>query len=347
MGTHLHPHQWREVFKRYKELRRDHRKRTCYEMLAEEYGIGWATVNTHIVQMSRMDISTPDAPEPRMEVLTSSDFEIVQIESPPKSNTVLVPAAERMLEMVASDIHFPYEDRAAYAVFLKVAEALQPQVLVLLGDVVDCYAVSAHDKDANRATPAAFRDELLYAKTKLGELREKLPNARVFYKQGNHETRITRYVTKNASALGNLKAVTLPELLNLEDLKIEWIANDARLRIGKLWHIHGNEVSGAGMSPARLKYQRMQCNVIFGHHHVRDKYRPRSYDGQQHGAYANPCLADLEPEYMHHTHAWSHGFTLIDHDVDGTFQVEETEIIKPFPRASTAKCNVRGVIYEV
>lgn len=321
----------REIKELFKILCDEHRKMDAARMVAEKYPVSAGTV----LRMCRV------------ESLTSSDFEIKPVPVMPSKATFITIERERILELVASDIHYPYEDRAAYELMLNVAEDLQPQVVVLLGDIMDCYAVSSHDKDANRATPAAFKEELQYTRRKLQEIRDRLPNTRIIYKEGNHETRLSRYITKNAATLSNLGCVTLPELLDLASLNIEWIGNDDRLRIGKLWHIHGNEVAGGGQSPARLKYLRMQCNFIFGHLHTRDKFRPRAYDGQQHGAYANPCLCDLEPEYAHHTHNWSHGFTIIDHDTDGTFQVEEIEVIKPTTRALEAKCNVRGRIYKV
>lgn len=283
---------------------------------------------------------------PQIEAIASEDFE-VRISQPTAKETLIPVEGKRLLELLASDIHYPFEDPAAYALFVEVAADVQPDILVLLGDIMDCYAVSAHDKDADRATPSAFKEELIYAKTKLAELRERLPNARIIYKEGNHETRLSRYIRKNASALSTLGCVTIPELLGLSELKIEWIGNDERLRIGRLWHIHGNEIGGSGLSPARAKYQKMQCNFIFGHLHQRDKFRPRAYDGQQHGAYANPCLCILKAEYLHHASNWSNGFTLIDHDVDRTFQVEEIEVIKPSDDAKTAKCNLRGKIYNV
>jgi predicted phosphodiesterase len=333
MPKHLPPIEKRKAVARFEMLAKDLSKGDASQKVANEFGVTTAAVNEWRKRYQ---------PEP----LTSSDFEY-RVEPPKYSPTERIEEGERILEVVASDIHYPYQDAAGYELFLEVVTDLQPNILVLLGDIMDAYAVSAHDKDANRATPAAFKEELVYARTKLGELRDRLPNTRIIYKEGNHETRLSRYITKNAAVLSNLSVLTLPELLSLNELKIEWIPNDGRLRIGKMWHIHGNEIAGGGMSPARLKYTRMQCNFIFGHHHQRDKFRPRAYDGSQHGAYANPCLCDLEPEYAHHTHNWSLGFTIIDHDTDGTFQVEEIEIVKPSTRARIAKCNVRGRIYEV
>lgn len=340
-----HPLERRKMTAMYRELLKDYNPVKASQIVAESFPYAPRTIRDIANRIQDDVLNTdPVVYSTKVEQLISEDFEVkIHVQQP--SASTIIPADKRLLEIVASDIHFPYEDNSAYQLFLQVLDDLQPDILVLLGDIIDCYSVSAHDKDANRATPAAFKEEVLYAKAKLEELRSILPNTRIIYKEGNHETRLSRYIAKNAAALSNLGCVTVPELLRLHEYGIEWVGNDDRLRIGKMWHIHGNEVSGAGMSPARLKYGRMQCSFIFGHHHQRDKYRPRAYDGSQHGAYANPCLCDLEPEYMHHTHAWSHGFTIIDHDSDSTFQVEETEIIKPSPKAKSAKCNVRGKIY--
>lgn len=343
------PKERREIAAKFAILSDDLGVTEASIQLGEEYGRHANTIRSIAKREAEKQrpITAFANREPRMEVLTSGDFEITEPAHTAAKSTVITVDGERVLEMLASDIHFPYEDAAGYELFVTVADALQPDILVLLGDIMDCYAVSAHDKDANRGTPAAFKDELLYTRTKLAQIRERLPNTRIIYKEGNHETRLSRYITKNAAALSNLGCVTLPELLRLSELKIEWIGNDERLRIGRLYHIHGNEIAGGGMSPARLKYTRMQCSFIFGHHHQRDKYRPRAYDGQQHGAYANPCLCQLKAEYLHHAHNWSLGFSLIDHDADRSFQVDEIEVIKPNDDTRSAKCNVRGQIYNV
>jgi predicted phosphodiesterase len=335
MPTHKSPKERREIVAEFRLLLADLKARDASAQIAEKYGIHQRSVELWARKA------------PKVELLTSKDFEVLTPDVAPPASVTIKPEGKRLLEIVASDIHFPYEDHAAYQLFLDVAEDLQPDVLVLLGDIMDCYAVSAHDKDADRGTPTSFINEILYTKGKLNEIRDRLPNTRIIYFEGNHETRLSRYINKNAAALSKLQSVTLPEFLDLRSLQFEWIPNGGKLRIGRLWHIHGNEVAGGGQSPARLKYSRMQCSFIFGHHHQRDKFRPRAYDGSQHGAYANPCLCDLEPEYLHHAHNWSQGFTIIDHDTDLSYQVEEIEVIKPSSRARTAKSNVRGKIYTV
>lgn len=363
MGNpHYSPQQKREFRDAFLRHCRNENRKRAYQLTGLEFNVSGDTIEKVIKQFTSGVIDADGVKqvhrgEPRTQIPTAGEPALslppvrpairdeynndITFDAPTQTETKYAVHA-RTLEIVASDIHFPYEDPQAYAVFIQVVTDLQPDVIVLLGDIMDCYTVSAHDKDPNRATPAAFKDELLYTRTRLGDLRAAVPKARLIYFEGNHETRYSRYIAKNAPIL-KTSARTIPELLQLNELNIEWIANGDRLRIGKMWHIHGNEIAGGGNSPARLKYQRMQCNFIFGHHHQRDKFRPRTYDGQQHGAYANPCLCLLEAEYLHHAHNWSHGFTIIDHDTDGTFQVEETEIIKPAP--GQAKCNVRGKIY--
>lgn len=340
MAIQKSPKEKREIVAEYEVLSHDFKRMDALRMLSEKYGIG-----TDAIRLWVRRAQAPEAKRPKLEPLTSSDFEVTQpIQE--FANVTIKPEGKRLLEMVASDIHFPYEDAGAYALFLEVAESLQPDILVLLGDIMDCYAVSAHDKDADRGTPTSFINEIVYTKTKLNEIRARLPETRIIYFEGNHETRLSRYINKNAAALSKLQSITLPEFLDLRSLNMEWIPNGGKLRIGRVWHIHGNEVAGGGQSPARLKYSRMQCSFIFGHHHQRDKFRPRAYDGSQHGAYANPCLCDLEPEYLHHAHNWSQGFTIIDHDTDLSYQVEEIEVIKG-TQSKSAKCNVRGKIYQV
>lgn len=341
---HLSPKERRDLVARVNALFNDHNRGDAYKIAAKEAGVHPATAELWTTRFKREGIKVPLTYPVNVEPLASADFEVITPE-PASQKTVLVPITERTLEMIVSDVHVPYHDQAAWQLFLDVAHDLQPQILVLLGDMMDMYGVSAHDKDPNRATPAAFKEELIVMRQFLQEIRETLPNTRIFYKEGNHETRLSRYILKNAPALSNLSVVTLPELLNLKDLSIEWIGNNERLRIGKLWHIHGNEIGGGGQNPARLKYLRMQTNFIFGHLHTRDKYRPMAYDGQQHGAWANPCLCRLDAEYLHHASSWSLGFSPVHHDSDGTFQVEETEVIKT--SGHSAKCFVLGKSYEV
>ncbi len=54
--------------------------------------------------------------------------------------------------LIIPDLHAPYHDARAFALMLKVGKALRPKKIVIMGDFMDCYCVSDHDKDPQRAT---------------------------------------------------------------------------------------------------------------------------------------------------------------------------------------------------
>jgi predicted phosphodiesterase len=245
-----------------------------------------------------------------------------------------------MLELFASDIHFPYEDRAAYGLFVEVAKKVQPDLIFLGGDIIDCYSVSKYDRDPARKL--TLQADLNYTVAELSKLREVAPNAEITFLEGNHETRLTRYLHSKAEELSVLDALNLQSLLRLQDLNIRWISNGTRTKIGKLWHLHGNEIAGGGsINVARQKFLSVQSNIIFGHHHVLQNYIKRDYEGNIRGAWANGCLCDVEPDYAHYTE-WTQGFTMIEYAPSGNFNVDQIPVIKRSIHSRQASCFFRG-----
>lgn len=248
-----------------------------------------------------------------------------------------------MLECFISDVHFPYHDRAGWGLTLEVIKAVKPEIIFLGGDIIDFYSVSQYDKDPARKL--TLQKDLDYTYEELVKLRKLAPKAEIVFLQGNHEHRLERYLHSKAEELSCLEALTLPNLLHLSSLKIKWIPNGTRIKIGKLWHIHGNEIAGAGANVAKAKFDKLGSNVIFGHHHKLQSYTRRNYDGDMHGAWANGCLSDLQAEYAHFTD-WILGISLIEYGKLGNFHVEQVPIIKTSVNSKRASCFVRGVEYQ-
>lgn len=92
---------------------------------------------------------------------------------------------------------------------MKVARALNPKHLVIIGDFADCYSVSDHDKDPEHAT--RFAEEVADVEDGLDEL-DSLGATNKLYIEGNHEDRVRRYVMKHPE-LRNV--LTIPKLFNL------------------------------------------------------------------------------------------------------------------------------------
>lgn len=250
-----------------------------------------------------------------------------------------------MLEVFISDVHFPFEDRASWQLTLNVIKELKPNLVFLGGDILDCYAVSQYDREPTRKL--TLQQDLDYAFEELSKLRKACPkNTQIMYLEGNHETRLSRYLNSKAEELSVLDAMKLPQLLKLDKLKIKWIPNGSRTKIGKLWHLHGNEIAGGGSNIAKAKFDRLGANIIFGHHHKMQSYIKRNYEGEVCGAWANACLSDLQPDYAHFTD-WVLGFSVIEYsDYSGNFNVDQVAISKPHVNSRKASCFIRGKEFE-
>jgi hypothetical protein len=116
--------------------------------------------------------------------------------------------------LVLSDLHLPYHDVATVTAAVEAARKRKVAGVLLNGDVLDSHEVSNHDRDP---TAPRYVEEVEVGKQFLGWLRSRLPKARLVLKEGNHEERLTRYVTSRAPALFDLEGVTVPELLHCRD----------------------------------------------------------------------------------------------------------------------------------
>ena len=85
--------------------------------------------------------------------------------------------------VIASDIHIPFQDKAAVKAFLSYVKEKQPEVIVLNGDVLDMFMLSRFTKGEGR-NPL---EEIKMCQALLATLRSTCPNSEIFYVIGNHE----------------------------------------------------------------------------------------------------------------------------------------------------------------
>lgn len=219
-----------------------------------------------------------------------------------------------------SDIHYPYHAPEAVGLTIDLLGELAPQVVFFGGDIVDFYGVSSFLRDPQRRF--SLQDELDLAKRELMRFRKACPKARFYFKEGNHERRLQRYLYSTAPELARLRCLKLPELLSFDRLGVErHIAEGERFKIGRLYYLHGHEFRLGSVHPARTMLLRTHVNSIFGHVHKFDHFALRDFAGNSHASWSNGCLCDLLPDYDVMPN-WTNGFTYIDYVDDGLFQVE-------------------------
>lgn len=241
------------------------------------------------------------------------------------------PAARRQIgverAVVMGDFHVPFHDPRAVQVALALVEDIQPEVIFLNGDVLDCYAVSRFDKNPRRALE--LQDEIDQTFDILSRVREAAPTARIVYIRGNHEARLNTYLNSRAPELSGLRALDIRALLSLDALGIEWVegkGKEAYSEYGAVKVGHFDRVNQHAGYTAKLLLDKHSTSLVQAHtHRLADVYRRypggRSVVGTESG-----CLCELDPEYVSDPD-WMHGLVVVTKECDGNrFHVQPVAI---------------------
>jgi len=218
--------------------------------------------------------------------------------------------------LVASDLHDLHCDPFYRRVLIDTALRVQPEKIILNGDIFDLPEFSKHFQD-----PRSFLlvDRIRWVHAFLRELRETAPEAEIIFVEGNHEYRLLRHLTEQTPAmmtvLADLHGYTVPKLLGLEEFEVNFVAradltaftqadikNQIRKNYVKLWgdaqlYGHFPQMRGMGIPGAS------------GHHHTHVVWADYSpiygpWEWHQLG-----CGHRREAEYCA-GERWSNGFLL-------------------------------------
>lgn len=226
------------------------------------------------------------------------------------------------------DIHVPFHDRDALKTALNFGLDAGCKDVIISGDFIDCFSVSDFRRDP---TVVQFKDELEMAKNLLAIIRNLYPEGKIYFKEGNHEERLERYLELRAPELLGIKNFTLKEVIGFDDLGIEYIGDKRPLRIDKLHIIHGHEFVYSAynpVNPARGYFLKGKVITIGGHYHQTSEHTEMSMDGKLISVWSSGCLCDLHPKYMP-INKWNHGFAIVDTTTKSRrFKVDNYRIIK-------------------
>lgn len=203
------------------------------------------------------------------------------------------------------DCHIPYQDKRAFQIMMKVAKVFKPNHVIIMGDFIDMYSVSSHDKNPRRAN----RLELEVADTieSLKEVKKLGAKNNVFI-AGNHEDRLTRYLMQKAPEL--FDTVNIQKILELDKLGFSYIPYRSHYKIGKLFVTH--DTGKAGVNAHKQALDAYHRSVVIGHTHRFGMIIQGDADGDRHVGAMFGWLGDIKKvDYMHNINAikdWSLGF---------------------------------------
>ena len=204
-----------------------------------------------------------------------------------------------------SDVHAPYEDGKSLKVVREFSEWFKPQKIFILGDLVDFYQLSSFNKDPKRMD--YLQDDLDVARSVLEMIRTSNPRAQIWLFEGNHESRLRRWLWTHPE-VASLRDLSIMQLLTLHQYDVHWVpANDRFVHHG-IYLEHGDIVRRHSAYTARGMMERRGVSGVSGHTHRMGTH----YLTNMGGDYVwveNGCLCDRSPEYSKSPN-WQNGFTV-------------------------------------
>jgi hypothetical protein len=251
----------------------------------------------------------------------------------PKGAKSIDPDGSLITGVIYGDTHGQFLDEKAEAVLFAVMADLQPQRVVHVGDAVDCYTISAFDKDPLRKE--SLQDEIDHARRHLARARAVVPDAAFWLLEGNHEDRLRRTLwnaTQGMREVSKLRAfqdaITWPNLLQLEALGIEWVGTkDQPIKtiFPKFIIKHGTVVRKWSGWSAKGEWEKYGKSGASGHVHRLAQFLHRDWNGNHVWAETG-CLCGLNPDYTQDPD-WQQGFVVVTFEAKtGAFQVEPVYI---------------------
>lgn len=235
-------------------------------------------------------------------------------------------AKKTTTRVVLHDVHCPFQDDNAVKVALDITKAVQPDEIILLGDIFDCAQISRFGVSADRLNK--IQEDIDVGTAFVADCRRAAPKAKIRFQMGNHEDRLTKWAMNNPN-MAKLRALEPLYIFGLDKLgKVEIVPYKSHIRILDTILTHGHVVRKKSGATAMANIEAYGFSVHCGHtHRLSRVYCTNGGDilvGTEGG-----CLCLLEPDYMPEGVAdWQHGMT-ITYETYGNprLQIDQIEIV--------------------
>jgi hypothetical protein len=124
---------------------------------------------------------------------------------------------------VTSDWQGMFRDPLAMDTRAQMIALLQPNAIYLAGDILDAYVLSRFMKNPELEETMSLGDEVASINGELDRDQKLSPRSRLYFKAGNHEAHLPRYLAEKAPALRSLGTdLTVPGLLKAAERRMEY-----------------------------------------------------------------------------------------------------------------------------
>lgn len=208
------------------------------------------------------------------------------------------------------DCHHPYVDKTAWNLALRTIQKVKPDHIIVMGDFVDCYAVSDYPKDPARKSKLKYEvDAGAKARKQLIGLSDEFT-----FLEGNHCARLGRYIATHAAALYGL--VSMPELLGVDQKA--WKPYKETYRLGRVGYCH--DVGYCGQNVLHQSLHAYGGNLVTAHTHRAGIVYDGNLRGERHFHMNVGHLSDVSKvDYAHQVRikSWQLGLGYIEMEQSG------------------------------
>jgi len=240
------------------------------------------------------------------------------VQKPPKKRG----KSKSKIRVIVGDLHGMRLCRPAVDAFLHDLKALNPEEILLGGDMIDAGGwISKHQPVGfQAAADYSYAEDIEATNWFLDEVQARAPHAVIKFVSGNHEDKVERLITDmtmvHTRDMEFMMSTWSPKaLLQLKERGIEYYdRHDIHeeglppgwIRWGKLCHTHE---LGGGKNAARGALLTSAANVCFHHTHTFDEAAINFPGVGLVKAYNPGCLCELQPVWRHsNPTSWNHGY---------------------------------------
>ena len=220
--------------------------------------------------------------------------------------------------LVLADLHIPFHDEDAITQAIKDAKKSNCDGLLLLGDIVDFYAISdfTHDPRYRRIS-----EEIDITKAMIEYLKQELNPKQIIWKLGNHEDRLYRYMCIKAPELLGIENLEFENLFETNKYKIYVVKDYNILRYKDLLFLHGHEYKSTyePVNPARGAFLRAKENVVIGHQHRTSEHTEKTASGKTISTWSVGCMCNLHPKFRP-LNNWNLGYGIFSIAKNGSWK---------------------------
>lgn len=238
------------------------------------------------------------------------------------------------LRVCAGDVHGMMQDPDAVAVFLHDVKTLQPDCIVLGGDIMECGGWLAKHQPVGFVALCdySYQEDCRAANLFLDRLQEAAPNAEIHYIEGNHEDRVERWIVDVTRAHARdseflRKAFAPQSMLRLEERGIPYYrrteiyvegAPRGWIKLGKMFFTHSLKYS---KNAARDAITATAGNITYFCTHREDTATVVFPSVGIVKAFNPGCLCSMQPVWKNSTPTtWSQGYGIDFISKSGEFQ---------------------------